>query len=52
MRRAGVAIPPERWDAMQEAYASLQKLLSVLAEPLTYEDEPAVLPDLTPRGRR
>jgi hypothetical protein len=51
VRRAGVAIPAERWDVMREAYASMQKLLSVLAEPLTYEDEPAVLPDLTPRGR-
>jgi hypothetical protein len=51
VRRAGVAIPPERWEVMREAYASMQKLLSVLADPLTYADEPAVLPDLAPRGR-
>ena len=50
VRRAGVTIPPERWQAMREAYASMQRLLSVLADPLTYADEPAVLPDLTPRG--
>jgi hypothetical protein len=49
--RAGVAIPPERWAVMREAYVSMQKLLSVLDEPLTYADEPAVLPDLAPRGR-
>ena len=45
-------IPPERWETMREAYASMQKLLSVLADPLAYADEPAVPPDLTPRGRR
>jgi hypothetical protein len=50
VRRAGVTIPPERWEVMREAYASMQKLLSVLADPLTYAAEPAVLPDLTPRG--
>ena len=44
VRRAGVAIPPERWEIMRDAYASMQKLLSVLSEPLAYEDEPAVLP--------
>ena len=52
VRRAGVTIPPERWDIMREAYVSMQKLLSVLDDPLTYQDEPAVLPDLAPRGRR
>ena len=44
VRRAGVAIPPERWEVMRDAYASMQKLLSVLAVPLAYQDEPAVLP--------
>ena len=47
---AGVAIPPERWEAMRDAYVSMQKLLSVLGDPLTYADEPAVLPDLKPRS--
>lgn len=50
VRRAGVTIPPERWEAMREAYIGMQRLLSVLAEPLTYADEPAVLPNLAPRG--
>jgi hypothetical protein len=36
VRRAGVTIPPERWDVMREAYLSMQRLLSVLADPLTY----------------
>ena len=52
VRRAGVKIPPERWDIMREAYVSMQKLLSVLADPLTYADEPAVLPNLAPRDRQ
>jgi len=52
VRRAGVAIPPERWEVMRDAYASMQKLLSVLADPLAYQDEPAVLPNLAPRGRQ
>ena len=52
VRRAGVTIPAERWEAMREAYVSMQKLLRVIEDPLTYEDEPAVLPDLRPRGRR
>lgn len=52
VRRAGVTIPPERWATMREAYESMQKLLSVLDDPLSYGDEPAVLPDLTPRSRR
>jgi hypothetical protein len=52
VRCAGVTIPPERWETMREAYVSMQKLLSVLADPLTYADEPAVLPDLKPRGRQ
>lgn len=52
VRRAGVTIPPERWEVMREAYVGMQKLLSVLADPLAYEDEPAVLPNLAPRGRQ
>jgi len=51
VRRAGVTIPPERWDIMREAYRSMQRLLAVLDDPLTYADEPAVLPNLIPRGR-
>ena len=52
VRRAGVTIPAERWEVMREAYFSMQKLLSVLDAPLSYADEPAVLPDLSPRSPR
>jgi hypothetical protein len=44
VRRAGVTIPDDRWEAMREAYHSMQALLKVLDDPLAYEDEPAVLP--------
>ncbi|HTZ38153.1 MAG TPA: hypothetical protein VMB84_19150 [Stellaceae bacterium] len=44
VRRAGVAIPAERWAAMREAYFSMQALLAVLDDPRAYEDEPAALP--------
>jgi len=44
VRRAGVTIPEERWEAMREAYHSMQALLKVLDDPLAYEDEPAALP--------
>ena len=44
VRRAGVAIPAERWEAMRDAYFSMQALLKVLDDPLAYEDEPASLP--------
>jgi hypothetical protein len=46
VRRAGLAIPEERWDIMRDAVGSLWQLLTVLDEPLAYEDEPAVLPRL------
>jgi len=49
VRRAGVAIAPERRAAMREAYLGLQALLRVFDDPLNYADEPAVLPDLAPR---
>jgi hypothetical protein len=49
VRRAGLTIPPERWEVMRAAYFSMQALLTMLDDPLTYADEPAVLPDLTPR---
>jgi hypothetical protein len=52
VRRAGVMIPADRWEVMREAYFSMQKLLSVLDHPLSYADEPSVLPDLSPRSRR
>ena len=52
VRRAGVAIPPERWEIMREAYCKMQALLKVLDDPLGYADEPAVLPNLTPRSRK
>jgi hypothetical protein len=44
VRRAGVSIPEERWQAMREAYYSMQALLKVLDDPLAYEDEPASMP--------
>ncbi|HZK89866.1 MAG TPA: hypothetical protein VFC56_06930 [Stellaceae bacterium] len=44
VRRAGVTIPDDRWQAMREAYYGMQALLKVLDDPLAYEDEPAVLP--------
>jgi hypothetical protein len=44
VRRAGVAIPPERLAEMQHAYERFQELLKVLDESLAYEDEPAQLP--------
>jgi hypothetical protein len=52
VRRAGVAIPAERWAAMREAYFAMQQLLRVLDDPRAYEDEPAVLPSLAPRSPR
>jgi hypothetical protein len=44
VRRAGVTIPAERWEAMREAYHSMQTLLKVLDDPLAYEDEPGSMP--------
>jgi hypothetical protein len=44
VRRAGVTIPKERWQAMCDAYYSMQSLLKVLDDPRAYEDEPASLP--------
>ena len=44
VRRAGVTIPPERWEQMRAAYHSMQALLKVLDDPFAYEDEPAALP--------
>jgi hypothetical protein len=44
VRRAGISIPEERWEAMRDAYLSMQALLQVLDDPLAYEDEPASLP--------
>jgi hypothetical protein len=42
--RAGVTIPAERWEAMREAYFSMQALLKVLDDPFAYEDEPGSMP--------
>jgi hypothetical protein len=44
VRRAGVTIPEARWEAMRDAYHSMQTLLKVLDNPFAYEDEPASLP--------
>ena len=48
VRRAGLTIPPERRQAMRDAYLGLQTLLRVLDDPRSYADEPAVLPHLAP----
>jgi hypothetical protein len=52
VRRAGLTIPPERWEVMRDAVAGLWELIEVLDDPLAYEDEPAVLPDLRAGARR
>jgi hypothetical protein len=44
VRRAGVTIPQDRWEAMREAYYGMQSLLKVLDDPLAYEDEPISMP--------
>ncbi len=44
LRRAGVTVPAERDAIMRDAYRQMQALLSVLDDPLAYEDEPAQLP--------
>jgi hypothetical protein len=44
VRRAGVTIPNDRWEAMRAAYYSMQALLKVLDDPFAYEDEPASMP--------
>jgi len=52
LRRAGLTVPPERVAAMRHAYVQMQALLTVLDDPLAYEDEPAVLPRHDGAGRR
>jgi hypothetical protein len=52
VRRAGVTIPEERWTAMREAFESMQALLKILDDPLTYSDEPAILPRYDAEARR
>jgi hypothetical protein len=52
VRRAGVTIPPERWEQMREAYHGMQALLKVLDDPLAYEDEPASLPRYDAGGKQ
>jgi hypothetical protein len=52
VRRAGVTIPEDRWVAMREAFESMQALLKILDDPLTYADEPAVLPHYDAGARR
>ena len=44
VRRAGVAIPEDRWEVMRDADESMQALRKILDDPLAYEDEPAALP--------
>jgi len=52
VRRAGITIPAERWDAMFEAYQGMQALLKVLDDPLAYEDEPMSMPHFDAGARR
>jgi hypothetical protein len=52
VHRAGVTIPEERRVAMREAFESMQALLKILDDPLTYADEPAVLPRYDAGGWR
>jgi hypothetical protein len=52
VRRAGIAIPRERWLEMQDAYQRFQALMKVLDDPLAYEDEPAQLPRYDGGARR
>jgi len=52
LRRAGLTVPPERVAAMRDAYVQMQALLTVLDDPLAYEDEPAVLPRPAGAARR
>ena len=44
LRRAGLAIPRDRHEAMREAVGRMQELFKILDDPLAYEDEPATLP--------
>jgi hypothetical protein len=52
LKRAGLKVPPERYAAMLEAVTRFAELLTVLDEPLAYEDEPAVLPRFDRAGAR
>lgn len=52
VRRAGITIPPDRWEVMSDAYRRMMALLKVLDDPLTYLDEPATLPRLDREVRR
>ena len=51
-RRAGIAIPEERWEAMRQAYQGMQALLKVLDDPLAYEDEPMSMPRFDAGAKR
>jgi hypothetical protein len=44
LRRNRLKIPEERYEIMRDAVDKMQALLTVLDDPLAYEDEPAVLP--------
>jgi hypothetical protein len=44
LKRAGLTVPAERYEVMRDAVNRFLDLLTVLDEPLAYEDEPASLP--------
>jgi hypothetical protein len=44
LRRAGLSVPVARFEIMREAVARFHELLTVLDDPLAYEDEPVSLP--------
>lgn len=52
LRRAGLAVSPERYPVMLAAYRDFQALLAILDVPLSCTDEPAAvfrLPEPAPR---
>jgi len=52
VRRAGIAIPQDRYDVMLAAYRDFKAAMQVLDIPYSYADEPAIalhlLPGATP----
>lgn len=44
LRIAGIAVPPDRYGIMLDAYRSWLKLAEVLDEPLPFAEEPAAAP--------
>jgi hypothetical protein len=49
LARAGLRLEADRMAVMREAVDAMQKLLSVLDEPLPYGEEPFSMPRFFPR---